>query len=103
MCGSWERRAAGYLGKWDRIIRRAYDRKHQQALAANRGDAYKAGRHFDGGGLHAFVSRDGGAIRRRWILRFKRRGANKEMGLGPPAEISLKETRELRGRWRRRS
>jgi integrase len=58
------------------------------------------GRHSDGGGLYAFVSHDGDTIRRRWIFRFTWKGTTKEMGLGSLADLSLKEAREARDRWR---
>ena len=58
------------------------------------------GRHSDGGGLYAFVSETSGVLRRRWIYRYVWRGSVKEMGLGSIADVSLKEARELRNRWR---
>lgn len=61
----------------------------------------QAGRHSDGGGLYAFISDASGVVRRRWIYRYVWRGSIKEMGLGSLAEISLKDAREQRDRWRR--
>lgn len=58
------------------------------------------GRHSDGGGLYAFISEASGIVRRRWIYRYVWRGVVKEMGLGSLSEVSLKDARELRNRWR---
>ncbi len=50
--------------------------------------------------MYAFISDNAGVVRRRWIYRYVWRGSVKEMGLGSLAEISLKDARELRNRWR---
>ena len=49
------------------------------------------GRHGDGGGLYLQV-RD--AERRSWLFRYRLHGRDREMGLGPLADVSLAEARD---------
>jgi integrase len=60
----------------------------------------KPGRHSDGGGLYLFISKDGEAIRRRWIFRFTWQGSTKEMGLGGQG-IALAKARDKAAEARR--
>jgi len=50
----------------------------------------KPGKYTDGRGLVLRVRNDGYVS---WVLRFKRGGRSREMGLGPYPEVSLKEAR----------
>jgi integrase len=59
--------------------------------------ATKPGRYADGGGLYLAVS-DGG--RRRWVWQFQWRGKTREMGLGSASQVTLKEARDERDKWR---
>lgn len=59
------------------------------ALAVKR--LVKPGRHGDGGGLYLQV-RD--AERRSWLFRYRLHGKDREMGLGPLADVSLAEARD---------
>lgn len=49
------------------------------------------GRHGDGEGLWLHVGKTGG---RSWVLRYKRNGKQREMGLGPTSLVTLAEARE---------
>jgi integrase len=57
----------------------------------------KPGRYADGGGLYLHIPRPGA---RYWQFRFMIDGRAREMGLGPVADISLAEARELATRAR---
>jgi hypothetical protein len=57
----------------------------------------KPGRYADGGGLYLHVPRPGA---RYWQFRYMIDGRAREMGLGPVADISLAEARELATRAR---
>ena len=59
-----------------------------------------SGRHADGGGLYLSISKDGAAIRRRWVFLYRRHGRLKEMGLGGATTVTLAQARELANRWR---
>ena len=50
-----------------------------------------AGRHGDGGNLYLLVASSGA---RRWQFIYKWRGKQREMGLGPLADVSLAKARE---------
>ncbi|MEO0426176.1 MAG: integrase arm-type DNA-binding domain-containing protein [Pseudomonadota bacterium] len=50
-----------------------------------------SGRHGDGEGLWLHVGKTGG---RSWVLRYKRNGKQREMGLGPTSLVTLAEARE---------
>jgi hypothetical protein len=56
------------------------------------------GRHADGGGLYLSISKDGAAIRRRWVFLYRRHGRLKEMGLGGAMTVTLAQARELANR-----
>ena len=58
----------------------------------------KPGRHADGGGLYATVSKDGN--RRRWVFLFRWQGKLTEMGLGGLDAVPLARARELAARCR---
>lgn len=49
------------------------------------------GRYGDGDGLWLHVSKSG---RKSWVLRYKRNGRAREMGLGPASLVSLAEARQ---------
>ena len=55
----------------------------------------KPGRHADGGGLYATISKDGS--RRRWVFLFRWQGKLREMGLGGLDAVPLARARELAG------
>ncbi|WP_406645928.1 integrase arm-type DNA-binding domain-containing protein [Aliisedimentitalea scapharcae] len=55
------------------------------------------GKYNDGGGLWLHRRQDGGG---QWFLRVQIHGRRREMGLGSLSEVSLKEARQLAGRWR---
>jgi integrase len=55
------------------------------------------GRYPDGGGLYLDVDGDG---RRRWLWRYRRGDKRRDMGLGSLSQVSLKEARQQRDRWR---
>lgn len=55
------------------------------------------GKYADGAGLWLLKREDGGA---QWVLRYTMHGRRREMGLGPLAQVSLKEARENADRWR---
>lgn len=57
-------------------------------------NAKAKGLYPDGGGLHLKVTATGS---KSWILRFRRNGQLRDMGLGPVPEISLARARELAG------
>jgi Arm DNA-binding domain len=59
------------------------------ALAVTR--AKKRGTYGDGGGLYLQVARGG---TKSWILRYKRAGKTRHLGLGPLVVVSLREARE---------
>jgi integrase len=59
--------------------------------------AIEPGRYADGGGLYLAVS-DGG--RRRWVWQFQWHAKTREMGLGSASDVSLKEARDERDKWR---
>ena len=59
------------------------------ALAVTR--AKERGTYGDGGGLYLQVARGG---TKSWILRYKRAGKTRHLGLGPLAVVSLREARE---------
>jgi integrase len=54
--------------------------------------ARKRGRYGDGGSLYLQVTEDG---HRSWVLRYKRGGRERWMGLGPLSLVSLAEARAL--------
>ena len=56
----------------------------------------KTGKHGDGGGLYLRIDRDDRGARCRWMFRFVRRGATKEMGLGGYPAVSLADARKAR-------
>jgi hypothetical protein len=58
----------------------------------------KPGRHADGGGLYATVSKDGKS--RRWVFLFRWQGRRCEMGLGGLDAVPLARARELAARCR---
>ncbi len=61
-------------------------------LTARRVAGFKApGKLGDGGGLWLRATRGGG---RWWFLRYRFRGRNRELGLGSPDEVGLKEARQ---------
>jgi integrase len=53
--------------------------------------AKERGTYGDGGGLYLQVARGG---TKSWILRYKRAGKTRHLGLGPLAVVSLREARE---------
>lgn len=53
--------------------------------------AISPGRFSDGGGLHLVVTANGS---RKWVFRFAAQGRQRDMGLGPAAEISLGQARD---------
>lgn len=55
------------------------------------------GKYADGGGLWLHKREDGGG---QWVLRVTVHGRRREMGLGPIAEVSLKEVRDEAAKWR---
>jgi integrase len=55
------------------------------------------GRFFDGGGLHLFIKRDGGAS---WVLRVTANGRRRDFGLGGADIVSLAEAREAARQYR---
>jgi hypothetical protein len=59
------------------------------ALAVTR--AKERGTYGDGGGLYLQVARGG---TKSWILRYKRAGKTRHLGLGPLAVVSLREASE---------
>jgi integrase len=59
------------------------------ALAVTR--AKERGTYGDGGGLYLQVARGG---TKSWILRYKRAGKTRHLGLGPLAVVSLREARQ---------
>ena len=70
--------------------------------ATNRLSAFKVrnaspGKHADGAGLWLHQRNDGGA---QWFLRVVVHGRRREMGLGPLADVGLKEARQAAERWR---
>lgn len=56
------------------------------------------GRHGDGGGLYLQV-RD--AAHRSWLFRYRLHGKDREMGLGPLADVSLADARDAAGACRK--
>lgn len=66
-------------------------------LSARRLDGLAAGFHKDGGNLYLRV-REGGS--RAWVFRYRLAGKTIEIGLGPLADRSLAQARELAGRMR---
>ena len=66
-------------------------------LTARQVDHLPAGFHSDGGNLYLRV-RDAGS--RSWVFRYKLAGKTVEIGLGPVADRSLQQARELAGRMR---
>lgn len=66
-------------------------------LTARQVDHLPAGFHSDGGNLYLRV-RDAGS--RSWVFRYKLAGRTVEIGLGPVADRSLQQARELAGRMR---
>jgi integrase len=66
-------------------------------LTAREVDTLPAGFHSDGSNLYLRV-RDTGS--RAWVFRYKRAGEVIELGLGPVADRSLSQARELAGRMR---
>jgi hypothetical protein len=59
------------------------------ALAVTR--AKERGTYGDGGGLYLQIARGG---TKSWILRYKRDGKTRHLGLGPLAVVSLREARQ---------
>ena len=59
------------------------------ALAVTR--AKELGTYGDGGGLYLQVARGG---TKSWILRYKRDGKTRHLGLGPVVVVSLREARQ---------
>ena len=59
------------------------------ALAVTR--AKERGTYGDGGGLYLQVARGG---TKSWILRYKRDGKTRHLGLGPVVVVSLREARQ---------
>ena len=59
------------------------------ALAVTR--AKERGTYGDGGGLYLQVARGG---TKSWILRYKRDGKTRHLGLGPLSVVSLREARQ---------
>ena len=55
------------------------------------------GKYADGGGLWFHKRTDGGA---QWVLRYTLFSRRHEMGLGPFADVPLKEARQEAERWR---
>ncbi|CDM56261.1 MULTISPECIES: tyrosine-type recombinase/integrase [Rhizobium] len=55
------------------------------------------GKYADGGGLWLYKREDGGG---QWVLRVTVHGRRREMGLGPIADISLKDARDDATKWR---
>ena len=51
-------------------------------------------------GFTSRFSKDGAAIRRRWVFLYRRHGRLKEMGLGGATTVTLAQARELANRWR---
>jgi integrase len=71
--------------------------RHRDKLTARAVAALsKPGKHSDGGGLYLRIDRDESGTRRRWMFRFVRRGAFKEMGLGGYPAVSLADARTAR-------
>jgi len=66
-------------------------------LTARQVNTLPAGFHSDGGNLYLRVRDTGG---RAWVFRFKIAGKVIELGLGPVADRSLSQARELAGRMR---
>jgi integrase len=71
-------------------------RKVERALSPRRAQTAEPGRHCDGGGLYLQVSRakDGEALNRSWVFRYRLNGRLREMGLGPLSTVRLSEARE---------
>ena len=57
----------------------------------------KAGKHCDGAGLWLVKREDGSG---KWVLRVTVHGRRREMGLGPLADVSLKQARDKAERFR---
>ncbi|WP_405222203.1 tyrosine-type recombinase/integrase [Lentisalinibacter sediminis] len=55
------------------------------------------GKHFDGKGLY-LVAKGGSKL---WVYRYQIQGKRRDMGLGGYPELSLKEARELRDKYRK--
>jgi integrase len=56
----------------------------------------KPGMHSDGGGLYLQVTQaPDGTPRKSWLFRYAVAGRERQMGLGPLADVSLAEAREL--------
>lgn len=66
-------------------------------LSARQIDTLPTGFHSDGGNLYLRVRDTGG---RAWVFRYKLAGKVVELGLGPVADRSLAQARELAGRMR---
>ncbi len=72
---------------------RAINRLSPRRVAnLKRPDHLEPGRHADGGGLYASVSKAGA---KRWIFLYRWQGARHEMGLGPLNAVPLAKAREL--------
>src|ERR1700722_10048947 len=70
---------------WDCSMARLTERGVQTA---------KTGRHSDGDGLQLVVGDNG---RKKWVLRYQRRGVRRDKGLGSYPEVGLKEARSRAG------
>lgn len=66
-------------------------------LTPRKVDTAKTGKHEDGGGLRLVVSKKGS---KRWVLRITVQGKRREMGLGSYPTRSLKDARDLAGKYR---
>jgi integrase len=61
-------------------------------LSAKAVTTASAGEHPDGNGLFLIVAESGS---RSWVLKFKRAGRRREMGLGPASVVGLAKARDL--------
>ncbi|MHB8423920.1 MAG: tyrosine-type recombinase/integrase [Gammaproteobacteria bacterium] len=57
----------------------------------------KPGKYCDGGGLWVYVKPNGNAY---WVMRYRLRGRNREMGLGPVRDIPAAKAREAATKYR---
>jgi len=57
----------------------------------------KPGKYCDGGGLWVYVKPNGNAY---WVMRYRLRGRNREMGLGPVRDIPAAKAREYATKYR---
>ncbi|WP_368407562.1 tyrosine-type recombinase/integrase [Desulfobotulus pelophilus] len=62
-----------------------------EKLSAAKVKSLPPGRYVDGGGLHLLVRKTGS---RSWVYRWQRLGRQRDIGLGPYPDVSLKAARE---------